>query len=385
MAITLGLMTCNKGEVDEKHLAHKNQEAEASSAMFKSHIEFLGINPTDFENNTIVLPQDNSPFLTLSDYGFFKGPLQYLIPSDGVLPYTLNSELFSDYAYKARFVWMPQGSAAQYRKDEVLHFPLGTVLIKNFYYPLDMRNPHGERRLIETRLLVNTHSGWENYPYLWNEDQTDAEYYPFGKFTNVSWVDKNGGKQHVNYMQPQQGQCKSCHIVDDNVMPIGPKVRNLNGVFDYGEQGKHNQLVYWQQLGYLEGFNPNEIQPRNAVWNDSSEGLDERARAYLDINCGHCHNPKGPGNTTGFYLDALTMDPKELGVCKVPVAAGRGSGNLSYDIVPGNPAKSIIHYRMASDEIDIMMPEIGRSVVHYEGLDLIASWIATMEESSCAE
>ena len=385
MTITLGLMTCNKGEVDKKHLAQKNQEAEASSAMFKSHIEFLGIHPTDFENNTIVLPQDNSPFLTLSDYGFFKGPLQYLIPSDGVLPYTLNSELFSDYAYKARFVWMPQGSAAQYRKDEVLDFPLGTVLIKNFYYPLDMRNPHGERRLIETRLLVNTHSGWENYPYLWNEDQTDAEYYPFGKFTNVSWFDKNGEKQHVNYMQPQKGQCKSCHIVDDNVMPIGPKVRNLNGVFDYGEQGKHNQLVYWQQLGYLEGYNPNEIQPRNAVWNDSSEGLDERARAYLDINCGHCHNPKGPGNTTGFYLDAPTMDPKELGVCKVPVAAGRGSGNLSYDIVPGNPAKSIIHYRMASDEIDIMMPEIGRSVIHYEGLDLIASWIATMEETSCTE
>ncbi|MEC9221973.1 MAG: hypothetical protein VYD24_05655, partial [Bacteroidota bacterium] len=191
--------------------------------------------------------------------------------------------------------------------------------------------------------------------------------------------------QHVNYMQPQQGQCKSCHIVDDKVMPIGPKVRNLNGLFDYGEEGKHNQLVYWQQIGYLEGYNPNEIQPRNAVWNDLSEDLDERARAYLDINCGHCHNPKGPGNTTGFYLDALTTDPKELGVCKVPVAAGRGSGNLSYDIVPGSPEKSIIHYRMASDEIDIMMPEIGRSIIHYEGLELIASWIASMEEGSCKE
>ncbi|MEC8756540.1 MAG: hypothetical protein VXX44_00680, partial [Bacteroidota bacterium] len=59
--------------------------------------------------------------------------------------------------------------------------------------------------------------------------------------------------------------------------------------------------------------------------------------------------------------------------------------NLSYDIVPGSPEKSIIHYRMASDEIDIMMPEIGRSIIHYEGLDLIASWIASMEEGSCNE
>lgn len=385
IAITLGLMTCNKGGVNEKNNSHKHQEAQPSSDIFKSHIEFLGINPADFESNTIVLPQDDSPFPKLSNYGFFKGPVHYLIPSDGVLPYSLNSELFSDYAYKARFVWMPQGSAAKYRKDEVLDFPLGTVLIKNFYYPIDMRNPHGDRRLIETRLLVNTQSGWKNYPYLWNEDQTEADYHPFGEFTKVSWIDIQGEEQHVNYMQPQQGQCKSCHIVDDKVMPIGPKVRNLNGVFDYGEEGKQNQLVYWQQMGYLEGFNPNEPQPRNAVWSNPSEDLDDRARAYLDINCGHCHNPKGPGNTTGFYLDALTADPKELGVCKVPVAAGRGSGNLRYDIVPGNPSESIVHYRMASEEIDVMMPEIGRSKVHYEGLELIASWIASMEEGSCNE
>ena len=105
-------MTCNKGAVNEKNNSHKHQEAQASSDIFKSHVEFLGINPDDFESNTIVLPQDDSPFPKLSDYGFFKGPVQYLIPSDDVLPYTLNSELFSDYAYKARFVWMPK---------EVLH------------------------------------------------------------------------------------------------------------------------------------------------------------------------------------------------------------------------------------------------------------------------
>ena len=81
--VTLGLITCNKGDVDEKHHSQKVQEVEASSAIFKSHIEFLGIDPDNFESNTIALPQDDSPFPRLSDYGFFKGPVHYLIPSMG--------------------------------------------------------------------------------------------------------------------------------------------------------------------------------------------------------------------------------------------------------------------------------------------------------------
>ena len=164
--------------------------------------------------------------------------MHYLIPSDGVLPYTLNSELFSDYAYKARFVWMPQGSAAQYRKDEVLDFPLGTVLIKNFHYPMDMRNPHGERHLIiETRFLVNTRSGWKNYPYLWNEDQTDADYHPFGEFTKVSWINIQGGrtacKLYATATRPVQVM-SYCRRQRNAYRPQGC---NLNGVFDYGEEG----------------------------------------------------------------------------------------------------------------------------------------------------
>ena len=386
LAMFYGLITCHlnqeKDEMD--NAVHKEEDAK-KVIVFASHEDYLGVRASDYKSVSVKLPDGNDPFPKLSDYGFFKGPIQYLFPSEGVIPYALNSELFTDYAYKSRFVWMPEQSAAAYNKDHVLDFPNRAVLIKNFYYPSDMRNPYGERRLLETRLLIKTESGWKNYPYLWNDAQTEATYHPFGEFIDVAWIDEQGLAKSTNYMQPQQGQCKSCHIVGNEVMPIGPKVRNLNGLFDYGEEGLQNQLLYWQKVGYLEGFNPNEQQPRNAVWNDPSEDLDDRARAYLDINCGHCHNPNGPGNTTGFYLDALTADPKELGVCKVPVAAGRGSGNLSYDIVPGNPVKSILHYRLASDEIDIMMPEIGRSMIHYEGLDLIASWIASMEETSCAE
>ena len=103
-----------------------------------------------------------------------------------------------------------------------------------------------------------------------------------------------------------------------------------------------------------------------------------RARAYLDINCGHCHNPKGPGNTSGLWLDAATQEPLRLGRCKLPIAAGKGTGDFSHDIVPGQPDASILSYRMASKDPSAMMPELGRSVVHVEGVQLIRDWIASM-------
>ena len=110
-------------------------------------------------------------------------------------------------------------------------------------------------------------------------------------------------------MQPQQGQCKSCHIVDDNVMPIGPKIATSMD-FDYGEEAQ--STVCWQQMGYLKDLTQDPT--RNAVWNDLSEDLDDRARAYLDINC-YCHNPKGPGNI--WVLSRRTdHNPTELGKVK---------------------------------------------------------------------
>jgi hypothetical protein len=104
-----------------------------------------------------------------------------------------------------------------------------------------------------------------------------------------------------------------------------------------------------------------------------------RARAYLDVNCSHCHSPTGPANTTALDLRSANADLRRLGECKPPVAAGRGTGDRLFDIVPGKPDESILLYRMTSSEPGVMMPEMGRNTTHQEGVELIRAWIASMQ------
>src|SRR5262249_34263191 len=166
--------------------------------------------------------------------------------------------------------------------------------------------------------------------------------------------------------------------------PIGPKARHINKDYPYPE-GTMNQLSYWTKVGYLKGAPPPEQAPRVPVWDDEKTGtLAARARAYLDINCAHCHNPVGPSSNSGLYLTATVTDPARLGVCKAPVAAGRGSGDLLFSVVPGRPGESIMVYRMNSNGPKIMMPELGRTIVHEEGVALIREWIRRMEGTCTA-
>lgn len=326
---------------------------------------------------------DKEPFKKLSEYRFFVGNLADLNPNEGVLPYDLNSPLFTDYAHKARFVWMPPGTAANYTPETALDFPKGAVLIKNFFYYNDETDLSKGRRIVETRLLVNTSNGWAATTYIWNKEQTDATLELAGESIPVEFINAKREKISFKYSVPNRNQCKSCHNVDNAMMPIGPKVRNLNKIYAYAD-GPRNQLEKWAEVGYLKGYDGGKKHPRIAVWDDPSSGsLDERAKAYLEINCGHCHSENGPANTSGLYLTTLNFDPNRWGICKSPVAAGRGAGHAKVDIMPGHPDQSILPFRMESDDPGIMMPEIGRRLVHKEGVALIKEWIASMPENRC--
>jgi uncharacterized repeat protein (TIGR03806 family) len=306
----------------------------------------------------------------LSDYGFFKGTLKEQIPSDGVVLYTLNSPLFSDYASKLRFVKLPVGQSVAYNPDSVLQFPVGTAIVKTFYYPIDERNPKKGRRLMETRVLLHEPKGWVALPYIWNKEQTDAVLEVAGGSDQVSWIDGAGKKQSFEYQVPNMNQCKGCHERSGKMTPIGPSVRQLND---------GQQLQHWETAGLLKGL-PKDHIPALVNYSDASASLDDRVKAYLDINCAHCHNPTGPARSSGLYLTWDSKDRTAYGFLKPPVAAGRGSGNLSYDIVPGKPDQSILHYRMASRDPGVMMPELGRQLTHHEGVELVRSWIASLPQ-----
>ena len=330
----------------------------------------------------IVIPDE--PYETLSEYNFFQGQLADLNPSERVLPYDLNSPLFSDYAYKARFVWMPEGTSANYTTDHVLDFPEGAVLIKNFYYNHDETNLEKGRKIMETRILVNRKEEWDAYGYIWNEEQTEAYFEVVGDIKDVSWVNEKGEQQRVDYIIPNKNQCKGCHAYKNKQKPIGPKVKNLNKDFDYVD-GSMNQLQKWTEVGYLDGWASEVPAPSVAVWDDESNGIHDRALAYLDINCGHCHNPDGAANTSGLTLMSESKLDMTLGVYKATVSAGAGTGGHTYSIVPGNPEESIMIYRMSSDNPGAMMPELGRRLVHHEGVDLISKWIKEMPNQGFQE
>jgi uncharacterized repeat protein (TIGR03806 family) len=317
-----------------------------------------------------------TPAATLADYRLFTDA-GGRHPNAGLTPYALNTPLFSDYAEKLRFLYLPPGAKARYRPIGVLDLPVGATLVKTFAYPADFRRPDDKVRYLETRLLIHKRAGWVALTYVWNAEQTDAVLKRAGARLNVAFTDAQGDARTVDYAVPNQNQCKECHQLDKRLTPIGPKARNLNGAFPYAE-GAENQLAHWTRLGLLARAPKPEAAPRTARWDDPAEPLDARARAYLDANCAHCHNPKAAASNSGLSLTLEENRRTALGIGKHPVAAGRGSGDLQVGIDPGHPDASILAYRMASTEPGVMMPELGRSITHEEGLALIRDWIAGM-------
>lgn len=266
-----------------------------------------------------------------------------ILDNPQAITYELRTPLFSDYAEKQRAVLMPAGAKARFNEFAVYDFPAGTVIAKTFSY---------SGRKIETRILYNDPKAkaWVGLPYVWSADQKDAtlELVP-----DPIEITHNGHK--FEYTIPNSNQCKNCHENTGVNKPIGPKSRHLDAQATLRLTGVANQ------------------QPMPL------DTLDQKARAYLDINCAHCHNPKGPANTSGLDLTYGQTDAAKIGVCKTPVAAGQGSGTFRFSIVPGRPDESILTHRMKSTTPKVQMPELGRALVHEEGVALISEWIASLK------
>ncbi len=297
----------------------------------------------------------------LSDYRFFDDA-KARDPAEGVIPYRLNTPLFSDYAEKLRYLYIPDGRQAKANGEGLIALPVGSAIIKSFGYEHD-----GKLRLIETRVLLHRADGWLALPYVWNDAQDAAVLKLGGSRVPVTFIDPSGATRSISYAVPNKNQCKECHAVNGEVTPIGPKARNMDAAF----------LAQLVAAGKLDA--EPKVAQRLPVWEDRANApVEAVARAYLDANCAHCHRAEGSASNSGLSLGWEVADSVALGIGKRPTAAGRGSGDLDFDVAPGDPAHSILVHRMKSLEPGVAMPELGRATVHDEGVAAVAAWIARM-------
>ena len=337
----------------------------------------------------VVVDLTQVPYPKLSDYKFFEGEMKNQIPSLNVLPYEPASSLFSDYALKKRFVWMPDGTTSTFEGDgEILNLPVGAAIIKTFYY--DNVQPANTTRIVETRIMIRKSTGWIFADYVWNTEQTEAYFDLAGSITDITWKNENNVLKTVNYRIPSEEQCIVCHKQKETVngeevtvfIPIGIKPQNLNHNYNYGSDSK-NQLTKWIEQGYLEN-NFSFPSPQNTTidYKDTSKSLSLRARSYVDINCAHCHKEKGHCDYRPMKYDFKSTGNSNgltnMGVCVNTQDMQDFESALSKIVTPGNKDRSMMYFRMNTINETYRMPIHGRSLIHDEGVTLIEQWINSL-------
>jgi len=288
----------------------------------------------------------------LSELNLYKGNLSDLNITSRAFEYDLNTPLFSDYSHKQRFIALPQGTSLEYDGNGLPIFPENTVIAKTFFYNVDERDLSLGKNVIETRILIKIHGSWETGDYKWNAEQTEAVLDLNGSTVAVTWIDEDGSLQGTDYKIPSNSDCFTCHQTFDNVTPIGPKLRNLN----FSIQGS-NQLDQFINDGYLTGITSSAEASSVVNWTDTSASLENRARAYFDINCAHCHIPGGQcDDESTLHLDYNTP------FASTQIFERRFS----------------ISARISDYVEGFSMPFIGTTMTHIEGVELLQEFLDTL-------
>lgn len=297
---------------------------------------------------------------SLQEMGFFSGNISFLQPAEGVVLYDLNSRLFTDYAHKQRLLKLPEGKFLEYNNSDLLpNFPDNTLIAKTFYYFNDETNPNLGKQIIETRVLLKVNGSWQLGNYVWNAAQTDATLTNSGSILPISYTDENGNTQNINYEIPSHDNCITCHSTNNIQTPIGLKLRNINFNPQNGTVNQ-NQIQYLLDNGLLRGIqNPTDISVLPDWTDDTSYTIFERGRAYMEINCAHCHQPGGIV-PPGFLLDFRLETPFET----TGIYSHRGQ----------------IEDRIQSTVPTYRMPQLGRTVVHTEGVAMMLEYLQAIED-----
>lgn len=320
------------------------------------------------------------PYAKLSDYQLFEGNLKEMKPSYGVHTYSLSSQLFTDYASKKRFVWMPSGTKANFvSADELFDFPTSTVLVKNFYYTNTL--PNNTQKIIETRIMIKKgvdasgNDEWIFANYVWNEDQTEAFLDMNGSNVEISFVNEYNDSYTTTYRIPSQTECLLCHKNNEKAIPIGPKPINMDLNITYGT-GTQNQIDYWVNNELISNdFNRNF--EKLVDWKNTAHPIKDRLRSYLEINCGHCHAESKHCDYRPIRLGFNeTESETNIGVCVTP--QDNIDSSLTSIITPSNIQRSVMHYRMNTTNESYRMPLLGRTVVDKQAVQLLEDYIQTL-------
>jgi len=292
----------------------------------------------------------------LSQLNLFKDDMADFQYNDNVYEYNLSTPLFTDYAYKLRLITVPDGKQFTYTDGGLLEYPNNTIMAKTFYYLNDERDSSLGKKIIETRVLIKKGGEWIARNYFWNEDQKDAVLDDDAHDIQVNWIDDLGVSKSIDYKVPSNTMCMQCHKLNEKIVPIGPKARAMN--FDYNGE---NILQFFKDNNILVDAPEVTQIPVLPDWSDTSLPLENRARAYLDVNCAHCHQKGGSYNRDfgdKFYFNFETPFTES---------------NIYLE-------RTQISDRIGTPIPGYFMPLIGTSVKHDEGIELLNAYIDSLEE-----
>ena len=330
---------------------------------------------------------DDAPQL-LSETGAFTD-LTNMTPAAGLVPYYMIDPFWSDGAYKKRWMVIPNDGThdtpaeqIQFSENGIWDFPIGSVLIKHFEYPVDERDPSITKK-IETRFSIKGSDGSFYYlTYNWNEDQTDAVLQKTGLDESIEVITADGSIRNDIWHYPSESECLACHN-STSKGTLGARTRYLNQTVLYEKTGiEANQLVTLSHLGIIpeaiddvttEGF------LTHSSINDTSKSIEDRARSYMDLNCAYCHRPE-----TGIRGDFDLRLINSLTQTNLLAAQPNNSLGISGEsiLVPGDTAKSILYQRVHSLDPQIMMPPLAKNRVDEQGVSLLEEWILNLDAPS---
>ncbi len=351
-------------------------------------LDFTGGGIHQLVKAPVAKPQAKFP-RKLSDTGIFTSTKDHKV-APGVIPYSVNAQLWGDHAAKERFLAIPGNGQIGF--DEITYpqpspgappgwrFPDGTVLVKTFSMDMERGNPKSRKRL-ETRILhFQQFPGtqeygdqyWRGYTYVWNDEQTDAELLDAAGLDKMLKIKIGDKTVEQKYRFPSRAECTLCHT---NAAKFALGVSTLQMNRDHNYDGViANQLATLNHIGLFTKKLPQtpDKLPRLADFHDERQPLDVRARSYLHSNCSHCHMKWGGGNAEFKLLATLPLN--ELGVVNVKPAHGDFGLKGAKLLVPGHPEQSIILNRMERTGLG-RMPHIGSHVPDEKAVRLIRDWI----------